>query len=110
MDDALQEDTPRSIPDFYLCAVCGAKQCKLWKNPSFKGLQCIVCLTNYFGISLRDIGEDGTRICTLNHTECRIWNLGAYYPAILDSHEKYVATGHHTKSQAQWWMSLPNVP
>lgn len=96
------------VPKGYVCSVCGATGCKMWKKFGYKehdhSLLCSRCAAEKEGIKLGSISERGE----VGTTYGLVSEIGAYRPAVPHD-EEFCHFNYLTLNSKSWWQRLPTV-
>lgn len=95
------------VPEDYVCGVCHAHGCKLWRdyNGSPPRLMCATCAAANEGKSVADIDAEGLR------GENRTDQIGYCVPAVPTADGfGYHGYGKVPKEAVAWWTALPTLP
>lgn len=101
-------------PTDYKCSVCGATECKLWReyNTFNPALFCAPCAAKKQKKGIKSINAEGMRhgrICGYSY----IWTdqIGSYVPAVPD--EEGLGYWGYTsvpETGCEWWKKLSTLP
>ncbi len=96
------------VPTTYVCGVCGATHCKLWKEFAFFSndftLLCAVCAAKELQMNVEEF-------VALQIAEKHNTKIPLRVPAIpTPENIAFLSTSHVTPEGRLWWLSLPSFP
>ena len=94
------------VPENYICGVCGASNCKLWRpyQTFIIELYCAECAAEDQNKCISDLDSDGRR--TESHQ--KIDSIGWLVPAVpTEEGDGYWGYTSVPEKGCQWWRKLP---
>jgi len=102
-----------SVPEGYVCSVCGATGCKLWRQYQTFLIQLMraTCAGKNQDESVVDIDDNGRRACKYTSAaDRRTDTIGWLVPAIPDEEEEsYWGYTSTPMEGVTWWRQLPTL-
>ena len=127
MIESFSYETRGATPKGYECAVCGAIDCKLWREAHGTGLKCISCLAQYAGAKKLRLDWAGRISCPSERRHearhntgpgrrfaRRVWEMRcdqmAYHVPAIPTPNGMHFWGYTSvpPSGIYWWQNLPN--
>ncbi len=103
----------QNIPDSYMCSLCGASQCKLWKTERIDTTYCVACVARRVKITTEEIDDDGT-ISDPHYREHpgRTNHIGWFIPAIPRRNKDggWYTDTPNSAQESLWWRNIPTHP
>ena len=107
-------NSEKNIPGSYKCSICGATNCKLWRNSEGQNrspiLLCVACVLISSDKKILCIDADGTHSkdsCSSNRTD----RIGFCVPAVpIPNSNRYWGWGLAPSNDYSWWKKLPTLP
>lgn len=101
--------TEKAMPIPYVCAGCGASQCKLWRlyQSTFHHLLCAPCAATDQGKDISDLDKNGTR---MGQHGRRTDTIGWYVPAVPAHGGGYWGYSSVPDENIECWQKFPSLP